>query len=589
MLLDFKKNNRRLPVPSFSLKRYLNSLPSKLNPARELESAAEGLAHFITVGVYHGAVFMPTQLSSELAIKLQRQFDIDSYEESLDAAGIELPGNLNPFKHYLGAGCCLGLSPRRDYNETAYLLRYPDIRKAISSAKLKCGFVHFIDCGLNEERLGEEFDPASYLRSFYPYLLDSSPSQEAESLKRYIFFDGAPPIQVSIGSAGRSLLLALHAIDTEIKFGGMSALYRIIDAIVEKFAISHIDLVLTDQPSQTLGALYQISKKEHPLNKYSEIIRVHCLTFDENGRAGYSSQTAPMAGINTIAIAYNAKSAYLMNKIKTELNGEPFQWYYLIQEDESSFYGCGSLSSAVRNTYSLDFLPIFNSCILKEYMQSKYPSLADRRSHHFMHQYILPSKPVFPAEKTNIIICYFRPEKHADRNCHQVITLSLIHCLRERPSMRNWQFIGVGSLSDFDMPLSDGITMKCFSKLTYQDYSQILRISKIGISLMDAPHPSVVPFEMAGHGVTVITNSYPSRSESDIQRMSPGYSINVVDLEVTSISNAIFNSIDEFDQRSTAKDLPCAFAEALPLERRWEIELQGVTDFICQTSLIPAS
>ena len=592
MIKVFRKAKGRLPVPAFSINRYLKSLPKGVQyPSNLSNSFLEACTHFILTGVWHGATFMSGKFAESDITKLQDFFDQDCYEESLEEAGICLPDNISAFKHYVRAGCSLSLMPRRDYCEYSYLMRYPDIALAIANGKIRNGIMHYIQIGASEKRNANRFNFNSYISLFYPGLSEANPQGSQQVLSNFMRLNRDLPYALADPNEF-SLLLCLHTIDSEVKFGGMSALYRIVDSILHKFTINHIDLILTDQPAGIPNALHQIQKPTHPLNKWQHKIRLHCLVETYSGSYHYSCGTLPTIGKSTIAIAYNAKAAYILNKYKITGKISGFKWLYLIQEDESTFFAGGSMSALVRHTYSLDFHPIFNSKIIKKYFHKKYPEISSRVGVSFSHQYILPERQVSEREKQNIVLCYMRPEKHADRNCHEIITISLIETLKCCPEMCSWVFIGIGALSEYTIQLSPGIEMRCLSKLDYSKYSHLLSAAKIGISLMDAPHPSVVPFEMAGHGITTITNIHESRKEADIlDTIDMGNNMGKIltcRLDPIDLSDKIICAVNEWKSKSptdASTIQPCTDS----LENRWREELKSVMTMIQDVYSLPAS
>ena len=587
----FKQRKGRLPVPAFGISRYLRSLPKQVHPNNRLDRPAEALTHFILTGVWHGATFMSDNLIQSEAEMLQNYFDQDCYEESLEKAGLCLPDGTSALNHYIRVGCLLSLKPTHNYCEFSYLLRYPDVALAIADGKIRNGFIHYLKHGISENRNANRFRSKDYLRFFYPGLSEANPQESTQALSTFMRLNGVPPYAPADPNKV-SLLLCLHTIDIEVKFGGMSALYRIVDSILHEFTINHIDLILTDQPAGIPNALHQIQKPMHPLNKWQHKIRVHCLVVTNGGSDSYSCGTLPTIGQSTIAIAYNAKAAYVLNQYKINSKIPDFKWLYLIQEDESSFFAGGSISALVRYTYSLDFYPIFNSEIVQRHFHKKYPEISSKAGVSFSHQYILPERQVRERDKQNIILCYVRPEKHADRNCYEIITIALIECLKKYPEIRSWTFIGIGALSEYTIQLSQDIVMRCLSKLDYNNYSDLLSAAKIGISLMDAPHPSVVPFEMAGHGITTITNIHESRKEADIlDTIDMGNNMGKIltcRLDPIDLSDKIICAVNEWKSKSptdASTIQPCTDS----LENRWREELKSVMTMIQDVYSLPAS
>ncbi len=82
----------------------------------------------------------------------------------------------------------------------------------------------------------------------------------------------------------------------------------------------------------------------------------------------------------------------------------------------------------------------------------------------------------------------------------------------------SWRFVGLGSLRpDHVLPLGPPAPPGDGAKMPLDAYEQFMSSIDIGVSLMLAPHPSVVPFEFAATGAVVVTNTYENRSKRDLQ------------------------------------------------------------------------
>ena len=114
-----------------------------------------------------------------------------------------------------------------------------------------------------------------------------------------------------------------------------------------------------------------------------------------------------------------------------------------------------------------------------------------------------------------------------------------------------WTFVGIGSLTDeYELDLGNNKTIKIYPKLSQTDYEKALAQYDLGISLMMAPHPSVLPFEMAQAGMLVVTNEYGDRKESILQEISSNILASPPSLDslVEKLSEAVDN-IDDFERR----------------------------------------
>ena len=128
------------------------------------------------------------------------------------------------------------------------------------------------------------------------------------------------------------------------------------------------------------------------------------------------------------------------------------------------------------------------------------------------------------------LLCYARPEAHAARNLFEVVILSVRKAIERGYIDRSWNILGVGSLQDIDaIDLGGGCSMNIKSKLSLEDYTRLLQEYDVGLSLMWAPHPSVVPFEMAASGIVSVTNTFVNRPASWFKR----FGANVVPVNPT--------------------------------------------------------
>jgi hypothetical protein len=117
------------------------------------------------------------------------------------------------------------------------------------------------------------------------------------------------------------------------------------------------------------------------------------------------------------------------------------------------------------------------------------------------------------------LICYARPEKHASRNLFEICILAIRHALHQGAFSGRWTFHGIGSLGgEYDVDLGGGHHMKIEPRIPQQDYERIIRSFDVGLSLMWAPHPSVLPYELARGGVVTVTNEYGTRTQSQLAK-----------------------------------------------------------------------
>jgi hypothetical protein len=83
-----------------------------------------------------------------------------------------------------------------------------------------------------------------------------------------------------------------------------------------------------------------------------------------------------------------------------------------------------------------------------------------------------------------------------------------------------WEFHGVGALAEMTIPLGCGHELNLHAKMTEAEYDAFMHKVDVGLSLMYAPHPGLVAFEMASAGARVVTNTFDNRSETYQRRLS---------------------------------------------------------------------
>ena len=193
--------------------------------------------------------------------------------------------------------------------------------------------------------------------------------------------------------------------------------------------------------------------------------------------------------------------------------GELNKFIYLIQDYEPGFYNWSDNKVHAEATYlnSSSFIAIINSEELYSYMLNKY-NLEISYCLPFEINKTLQANINLSVEKANQILVYARPG--TERNLFGTIIEALKIFQREYTNMANeYQILFVGE--QFSESLCNELyNYKIAGKLSLEEYSHNLSISKVGLSLMMSPHPSYPPLEMAYAGCKVITNAYENKDLS---------------------------------------------------------------------------
>jgi hypothetical protein len=220
-------------------------------------------------------------------------------------------------------------------------------------------------------------------------------------------------------------------------------------------------------------------------------------------------------GPDDVFVAYNAKAAYMAQRLAGFARNPKF--LYFVQEWESIFHSFGAVSAAIDRSFALDCHLLFNSAPLREWFERLGLGGNNTRS---VFSHVLTRSEAPPVPRKNTLLAYLRPEGHAARNCFQVVILALRHLLQICPQARQFRFLGIGALTPGAMWLDPETELQFLPKMPLADYAALLSESKVGVSLMNAPHPSVVPYEMAQFGLHTVTNVYANRPAEFIRAQS---------------------------------------------------------------------
>jgi len=507
-------------IPRFTPCVYRNTSKASL---QNLRSMADLQIDFLHRGIWEGSYISCAYLSERLFAKVAEGLDAELYTSRLREAGIHISAE-KAHEHYLAAGFLLDIQLTKEgFTESQYLAENPDAcahRRATGQSKKEIyisGFLHYLDnVNTGRARAIKNTIPAPKSGDCKtPDRLDHNDDwltrpvalEKAEMYEKLT----SPAIRAVTTKTKGSIIVSMHSMDRRIIFGGLSAFYKFLNEFTAATQAKRLDFIVTDVPDKkTLEN--QISEPGHPINNDNLAPtekHYHTLSWDHETKVPLHHED--------ILIAYNAKSAYacqaLLQSAPKKIKNHSF--LYFIQEDESIFHENNSFSAAIKSSYSLDSIKIVNSDRLHLHLRSTYPEDFGKDTHVFEHKYIRPTHTVYHLEKKNRIVAYFRPEAHAARNCAEIILSALnkfiAACSERDTDLSHYEFIGVGSFRAHQIELARGMRLNVISKMTHKEYSGLMSKSLVGISLMNAPHPSVVPFEMAAHGMHTVTNVYANR------------------------------------------------------------------------------
>lgn len=244
---------------------------------------------------------------------------------------------------------------------------------------------------------------------------------------------------------------------------------------------------------------------------------------------------------------WTADVAYRAYDFISASDGKPNKVIYLIQDYEPGFYTWSNHSALARSTYARgkDTIAVINSEELAGYVLNR---------HKMPNSFVIPFRintsiydhlikldyERFPKE--NQILVYARPS--VQRNLFEIIVEGLHLWQKMNPQVANqYEIVLAGEPFDNGL-ISHLINARVVGKMSLEMYALNLARSRIGVSLMESPHPSYPPLEMAFAGCKVVTNSYEGKN---LEKRSN----NIISLDpITPISLS-----DAIDKLTSSEDL----------------------------------
>lgn len=456
------------------------------------------LVHFISIGAEEGRMPNP-------------YFETRRYR---DAAMRSAPAGTNPLVHFLNCPPDQLTDPGRQFQAAWYLQTYPDVAEQKINP-----LVHYLTVGIKEGRETSEHGATSAkLESKYPGITRPVGIPNHDRLKQAL---RTPRTRVAGGPGRTRINMLFPDLDADIVFGGYISAFEFLASLAGDHDIR---LVCTTQSVDASG-MDGLRRK-----------------FESNPRVSKMLEAASLADISDpetileihpqdVFCAYSAWDSMLCNKLAAALGQA--ESLYFCQEDEAIFHPNDSLHALIREAQRLPQFYIFNTGILRDYFRKNRLGpfhTSDQegmeRSMAFQHA-LVDAKPPAAEElaargKLKVLV-YARPEEHAKRNLFEITLLGINQFLEARPELAgNLEFTGVGSMRfEGEVELAGGHTIHIQPKISYSDYAASLSRYDIGLSLMYAPHPSILPFEMASAGQVVVTNCYGSRDRDVLEGISP--------------------------------------------------------------------
>jgi hypothetical protein len=209
---------------------------------------------------------------------------------------------------------------------------------------------------------------------------------------------------------------------------------------------------------------------------------------------------------------------------------------YFIQDYEPLFFPYGDLYMEALESYCFPHFAIYSTDFLEHYFtktclgQCEF-GLREREKYSFAAEPAMKKWPIVnasviedPNRKSKVVV-YAR--KHSDRNAFDLTLTSLSKAICEDVFPGQWEFIGLGALSDVIMELGvecgKRVPFTIFKNIPEPQYLELVRTADIGLGLMISPHPSLPPLDFSAAGLVSVTNLFATKTQADFDRISTNF------------------------------------------------------------------
>lgn len=508
---------------------------------------SSGFEHYLLLGRKEGRTSNVVKTSGQMDIAgmIRRSFDagwyLRTYPHVQEAIAQTGEGVLD---YYLTSGVRQKHSPNAWFDEVWYRAFYNDVDLLIESGIVNSGFEHYLSHGRSEGRIPRR-KVKDVLNLKFPGLVDLPGLERARQLE-----DKLKPLPVeNVARQGLRINFVLPTVDKDIMFGGYAAILQLLKRVVE---LGHDTRILITEDGH-------ISKEYAQYNLASvlgdNVDKVDFVNVTHRNRT-------VQVGANDRFIAYSAWTALIASNLASCTNEKKF--IFLIQEDERIFHHNDSLRALIEYAYSLPHTALFNSDELKQHFERNRLGVFDESDatarNHFSFSHVLtpvkaPKLQDFEGRVGKRLLFYARPESHAARNIFEIGFLGLKEAVKRGYFDRTWSFDGVGTLvEERSVGLGDGMILNLMPKLDGGSYGELLSRYDVGLSLMYAPHPGLVHFEMAAAGMVVVANEYEYRDEQYFKNKSDNFV--VTKPTISGIAEALGKAAKQ------ASDIPTRLANA---------------------------
>jgi hypothetical protein len=397
--------------------------------------------------------------------------------------------------HFFTNGWKEGRKPGPGFDPEFYLSQYPDVAASGMNPLL-----HYVRSGREEGRQPlPGLHGGALTAPPYPRTSGSPAVTSVASILRTHNAALAPLPVFADHRSAPTLTILTDGVDPSLLFGGVATA-----------------MVVGALAARRLGARLRLATRDVPPDPAAlgNILRAHRLEWE--GPTDFVH--LPPGGQRSLSLGEQdlilTTSWWTTRAALGSVN--PARIIYLLQEDERMFYPFGDKRLQCMETLSEPELRILvNTQQLFDHLADGPEPLSRLRERGCWFNPAFPSFRRPNAAKplaTNPQNFFFYARPNNDRNLFWRGLEVINSAMREgvlAPDQWNFHFVG-RELPDMELP--GGVRPKVWSKLPWAKYAELVSTMDLGLCLMDTPHPSYPPLDLAAAGAVAVTNTHGSKT-----------------------------------------------------------------------------
>lgn len=524
--------NGKDPSAAFSSRAYLQRnaevAAAKINP----------LVHYLRIGRSEGRSMNP--LADDVALITESGlFDTDYYRHFHP----DLPEDADLVRHYLRFGARRGDDPGELFSTSGYQRQNVDVAKSGANPLL-----HYLRFGRHEGRIA----PRGQLRE--PYF-DSLFAQQWAQL--------APLPVAHLGAVAPRVTVLTDSVGSSSLFGGVGTSIILAILLANRFGATLRIATRTEAPDPSVvGTLEEASG-----------VRLE---------GALETAYVPVGGDAELAVADEEivmTTSWWTTRATLGSTIPRGQVLYLLQEDERMFYPFGDERLMCSETLDeRGFTVVVNTQRLLDHLGSpdNYPHLAEEA---------IALTPAFPGglsrdsaglrprpDGKRRLFFYSRPENARNLFWRGGTVLSRA-VERGLIDPAEWELHLVGRRTP-DLTFPRDTKPLVVEGLNWLDYQDLVHTIDAALVLMDTPHPSYPPLDLAAAGVPVLTNTHGTKVDLG------DYSANI--LTAPSTVDGLLEGMARLLALSADRDQRAANVRADGIERDWNVSLAATVDALVE-------